>query len=1162
MENHQLIDTATAANDTVHTWYRKGNQQSSRLDMILTSIPMDNLRFKATLTIFDHANVSATFGQLPSRTTPIMKDFILGTDEYLIRSEDTIQAFLDRFGTHRQQADQHDNQQEPPHPAASKRDENIDVSNPTEGRTALHVFNNLIHELQSIHNDISKRRNEQQRLKVRLTSSRLFQLRNQLKRTRNPEGLAEIHQELNDLQRTLANDLEVKEQAAQMRISNFTRTNRGKMVPETFYCIKERNISKKIHKLEHEGRTITNQEEIIQIMQQWYEQTASRSLPQTMNLPEFLLAQNIILPQISEEHKEMLQEEFTMEEVLEAINDANSVSAPGPTGQNITFYRLLFLEIPNIMTQALNELVYMPELGDLPRFRWIRHRKVVYIPKKPSPTTPSDYRPLSMLEVLYKIPSRILAGRLTRILPTVIGPHQHGFMAKKGIQEPSILATHLIQEATKYRKPLQLVSFDIEKAFDRVSHNIIVDALRAFGVPEITINALRHYTLVGHAYVEVNGKRGLVITIKTGSGQGDPLSSILFLIATEPLNRALAANFPEIMYTTEGGTKVGPILFADDNLNPLSIPNEEGLQEYLQTYESYRRVSGLNINIRKTEALCINTPQEIQDLMHRLGINTPPSLKHLGLHLATTIEGTIACTMTNIEPKAIKRRIFATTPPTDLLHRATLINTALTPIYNHVFMALPTTREQGESLYQETLSFLWTRQVDGETKQKRRLIAKNRIAASHSMGGLQIQHPMEHAKSLRLNLIQRIWTAGGNNPFHSKLPLILQETLTAIRRPTLAHHIQYMGPAQWDTTGEKLKSHNLLFSQAFQSMAHFLRTYENHEKDWPEAAIYGHTMMQNPVTFMEHQELETLGIVTVSQLYETQENGQITNQNNIRLFAQLLQTHPNLYLKLQSLTHLLRHKRRRDVFPLGITTAHCQIQKDRKLSSEYRKRSREEIDKGIRVPPAYSTRERDGVYHPGEQTFIKAYDITDNKDIPSKTKEVSFQILNRTIWTNSKAFKSGLEDSDSCMHCEDTETMEHLLLQCENYSALIWQEYSSLITAVLKEHSGHQDIPRMDHYPLHIIFNVQHPSILLHVTNDRSRRVLIHLTQEIKRDIIYRRMNTTGNGNPVPLPRIHAHLLSTITKLKALLEYQGLTDQSDPMKLMRTFQEKLHDMIL
>ena len=109
-------------------------------------------------------------------------------------------------------------------------------------------------------------------------------------------------------------------------------------------------------------------------------------------------------------------------------------------------------------------------------------------------------------------------------------------MAKKGIQEPSILATHLIQEANRYQKPLQLVSFDIEKAFDRVGHKIILDALRAFGVPEITIEAIQRFTLVGFAYVEVNGRKGLIITIRTGSGQGDPLSSILFLIATEPLN--------------------------------------------------------------------------------------------------------------------------------------------------------------------------------------------------------------------------------------------------------------------------------------------------------------------------------------------------------------------------------------------------------------------------------------------------------------------------------------------------------------------------------------------------------------------------------------------------------------------------------------------------
>jgi hypothetical protein len=92
-----------------------------------------------------------------------------------------------------------------------------------------------------------------------------------------------------------------------------------------------------------------------------------------------------------------------------------------------------------------------------------------------------------------------------------------------------LLATHLIQDAGHYQKPLQLVSFDMEKAFDRVGHHIIVQALRAFGVPEIMIMAIQHYTLVGYAFVEGNGCSGILITIKTGSGSGGPSFQYLVL---------------------------------------------------------------------------------------------------------------------------------------------------------------------------------------------------------------------------------------------------------------------------------------------------------------------------------------------------------------------------------------------------------------------------------------------------------------------------------------------------------------------------------------------------------------------------------------------------------------------------------------------------------
>jgi hypothetical protein len=47
--------------------------------------------------------------------------------------------------------------------------------------------------------------------------------------------------------------------------------------------------------------------------------------------------------------------------------------------------------------------------------------------------------------------------------------------------------------------------------------------------------------------------------------------------------------------------------------------------------------------------------------------------------------------------------------------------------------------------------------------------------------------------------------------------------------------------------------------------------------------------------------------------------------------------------------------------------------------------------------------------------------------MPNKTRETSFQLLNRTVWTNRKAYRSGIADSASCNSCEEEETMEHLL---------------------------------------------------------------------------------------------------------------------------------------
>jgi hypothetical protein len=1172
-QDYHLIDIGARLNNRSHTWFRKdASGQSSRIDYVLSSIPIGSATYKTTFSIFDHTYLEATLNIVRQHKQMTMKDFILGTDEYIIRSQDYLLETLTPYRDPRDPPSPHiaspgsQGSSDSAGPHAEREghgalDDNIMVDGKEQGITSLHLFNTTIQDLQQLHDRIAKDKQRVAGKKLRETSAEIFNLKKQLRKPGLPETKQDLADRITHLQHELSAQLEARDTASTMRIRDFYKTTTGKMKPETFHCIKEGNRSRAIHKLEHEGRTVTDPEEIITIMQQWYEKTAERLVPQAETLYDFLDRHQIELPQIDDDQKAMLEEEFTMQEVKQAIQEANEVSAPGPSGQTIAFFKLLFLAIPAVMTAALNQLVFVPHLQEAEDFRWIRHRKVVYIPKVPQPATPSDYRPLSMLEVLYKIPSRILSARLSRILPTIIGPHQHGFMAQRGIQEPSLLATHLIQDAVHYSKPLQLVSFDMEKAFDRVGHKIIVQALRAFGVPEIMIMAIQHYTLVGFAYVEVNGRAGILITIKTGSGQGDPLSSILFLIATEPLNRILASNFQGLMYCTEEGVTVGPLLYADDNLTPLALTAAEQLQPILSLYDEYTGVSGLNINITKTTALCINSSEQLCERLRHMGMATPDNAKHLGILLGKTMDSTVEVTMAAIEPKLIKRRILATTPPTDVLHRATLVTTALIPVYNHVFMALPVEPRHTESLFSEILRFLWTKQVDGNTKQKRRLVAKRRISAGIEMGGLGIQHPDEIIQGFQLNLLQKIHRQGRTNPALN-LPTILSGLLTRANRPSLADHIHHLGPKQWRITGQRLLPWNRLLGLAFHSVATLLASSETTRDLWHTAAVHGHSNFSKvfPLTHAEGRLLVERGILTVSQLLEVNDlTGRLSTDENRALFEDLT-VFPHLQHKLRLFVRNFRRAPIADKMSCPATAGSSFFIVDKNLSQIFRRQLRHQLHKKMDMPPSYLTRQRDGVMLPRRDTFLNAYKVLSMPLLPSKTKETTFQILNRTIWTQNKAFKSGMVAEPTCLRCEEVETMEHLLYGCENYSAKIWALASKVLTLSLSRHSG-DFIPRIDLTPLEIVFNKPHPSILLHVPDGTTRKILILFIQEIKRDIIFRRAQLTEpRRREELLPRIRAHLLSVISKLQSFLEYQGVLNFTDALALLRRMDHStLHD---
>ena len=246
---------------------------------------------------------------------------------------------------------------------------------------------------------------------------------------------------------------------------------------------------------------------------------------------------------------------------------------------------------------------------------------------------------------------------------------------------------------------------------------------------------------------------------------------------------------------------------------------------------------------------------------------------------------------------------------------------------------------------------------------------------------------------------------------------------------------------------------------------------------------------------------------------------------------------------------------------LNITTGNLLVQGEKHLSQIHKKIVDQNLFEKIKIAPSYQTRIRDQVYHPDTDTFHNSFKILEMPMLPSKTKETVLEILNRTIWTNNKSFKSGKNPTPNCDRCNEIETMEHLLHDCNNYSSPLWEEFSTVLTATIQLVLG-QPIAQIHLTPREIIFNALHPSILLYIKSDLTRKVIILLIQEIKRSIIHKRMNnTTGLGRSTPLVRIQAHLLSTNNKVISYLQYQGTVNTIESLNFLFKIRDTIAERI-
>ena len=225
--------------------------------------------------------------------------------------------------------------------------------------------------------------------------------------------------------------------------------------------------------------------------------------------------------------------------------------------------------------------------------------------KKGDTSLPENYRPISLLAIGYKLLAWMLQKRIqnggaeNRIRST-----QFGFRPGRSTSQAISIARRMFEAAETCQSPgLVAVLLDWSKAFDRIKHDTLLDALRRFGIPLDMLNMIeaiyKHRSFVLRDPVANSSERPQA----AGIAQGCPLSPYLFVIVQSVMffdvdNRmvGLHGDIQEPNYLA-----CSDLLYADDTM--LLSSDSGKLQTLLNTVIDEGARYGLDLNWDKT--LCM-----------------------------------------------------------------------------------------------------------------------------------------------------------------------------------------------------------------------------------------------------------------------------------------------------------------------------------------------------------------------------------------------------------------------------------------------------------------------------------------------------------------------------------------------------------------------------
>ena len=670
-----------------------------------------------------------------------------------------------------------------------------------------------------IRKGIEKRKQEKNQLKKLAEMLGSIHLMATLSTEEKKRKVAQINAELTKL-----TNYRTKGQKLRSKVLDFENEEENHT---DFYKLEEMHANRKeLTELEVNKTKIVGKDNIMEAVHKfwndlWGERKTFNEEEQTRYLEKYL----------KDENKARAAQSFVVlpEETLKSLKNQNKKGSPGSDGYPPDFYEWAWDFIQYDLTEVINNCYLNGEMS-----KSMRAAIVTLIPKNGKSKILKDWRPVSLLNVDYKIIAKIITERLKSEIENEISREQKCAIKGRQISDIHLNILASLKKAKKINHPSIIACYDYTKAFDMIDHSIIWKTLDLLKASKTTINWIKVMYKNITSQIQVNGALTKEIRVVRGIRQGCPLSMLLFVIALESLSRSLKqdrnikAPYDDMVVQQ----------YADD-LTTITSDTASHLlaRKHIQ---KFCKESGLELNLGKTKIIHRNlSPDEETNLKSISPDNTIENrIKILGIFFNDT---------TILDPKNWDERIEKMRKiimkhnkrDISIFGKVKLINTLILPHLNVVGRIQKITTIQIKKINSLIFPFLWfPRKIEQCSREKVTCLKKN--------GGLGIPDIKSRCNAL---FVSRLASIVGALPHEITEPWhrdALEQIGTRILRitPSLYSNRRLNADApdaQYKTileTHDSIEQENFVWKKAkVKSIYHTMNDNQQTTVTWPEILL-------------------------------------------------------------------------------------------------------------------------------------------------------------------------------------------------------------------------------------------------------------------------------------------------------------------------------------